>query len=58
MIFKKNNLAFIGMLLLILSCNKPETKTDDKESYFLPPPTTYNYATIKDVIILAFKVYR
>ena len=47
-IFKKGNLAFVAILLLILSCNKPESKTETKETFFLPPPTTYNYANVKD----------
>ena len=32
-----------------MGCNNPKSNTVVEDSFFLPPPTTYNYAKVKDV---------
>lgn len=46
---KKINIVFYCTFLIILGCNKPKSTNAAVESFFLPPPTTYNYIKVKDV---------
>lgn len=48
---KNLTIFFSALLLLMIGCNKPESKSDTPKetSFFLPPPTTYNYMKVKDM---------
>ena len=45
---KNNHLIFSIIFLLLIGCSKPKSNTEVAESFFLPPPTTYNYAKVKE----------
>ncbi|WP_299799808.1 alpha/beta hydrolase [uncultured Maribacter sp.] len=42
-------LVFSALFLMIIGCNTPKVNTVVAESFFLPPPTTYNYIEVNDV---------
>lgn len=43
------HIIYCSVLLIIAGCSNPKSNTPEKESFFLPPPTTYNYMKVKDV---------
>ena len=45
---KNIHIIFGALFLIIVSCAKPKSnETPKEESYFLPSPTTYNYANVE-----------
>ena len=45
----KNIILVWGVFLVIVSCTNSKTNTLGEESFFLPPPTTYNYTQVNGV---------
>ena len=45
----KNNIIYSALFLLLVSCANIETEpSSEKDAFFLPPPTTYNYIEVLD----------